>query len=63
MILLSKLSEKLRDHVLAWTTSAALTLTGFQIFAPKMMDWLLDFAVVGLVFIAAKIAGSKHKQT
>ncbi len=53
--------EKAREHVLAWTTSAALTLTGFQVFAPKMVDWMLDFAVVGLVYIAAKLAGSKAK--
>lgn len=56
---MSALLQKLRDHVLAWTTSAALTLTGFQVFAPKMIDWVLDFLVVGLVFIAAKLAGSK----
>jgi hypothetical protein len=53
--------DKLRQHVLAWTTSAALTLTGFQIFAPAMVDWILDFAVVGLVFVAAKLAGTAPK--
>lgn len=46
----------LRGHVLAWTTSAALTLTLLQAVTPSLFDWLLDFAVVGLVWIAAKLA-------
>ena len=50
--------EKLQRHVLAWTTSAALTLTGLQLFAPPLIDWFLDFLVVGLVFLAAKLAGA-----
>lgn len=46
----------LRRHVLAWTTSAAATLTLAQIVAPRFMDWMLDFAVVLLVWVAAKLA-------
>ena len=49
----------LRTHVLAWTTSAAATLTLAQIFAPRFMDWILDFLVVGLVYVAAKLAQMK----
>lgn len=46
----------LRRHVLAWATSAALTLTAAQIVAPRFMDWILDGLVVALVFVAAKLA-------
>ena len=49
----------LRQHVLAWTTSAAATLTLAQIVAPRFMDWILDFLVVGLVYVAAKLAQMK----
>lgn len=48
--------EWLRNHVLGWATSAALTLTGLQAFTPSMFDWLLDAMVVALVFIAAKLS-------
>ena len=48
----------LRTHVLGWTTSAAATLTLAQIFAPRFMDWILDWLVVGLVFLAAKLAAT-----
>jgi hypothetical protein len=50
--------ELLRGHVLAWTTSAAFTLTMAQVVAPSFMDWILDFLVVGLVALAAKLARS-----
>ena len=46
----------LREHVLAWTTSAAVTLTGLQLVAPPLIDWVLDVMVVGLVWAAAKLA-------
>ncbi len=48
--------ERLRNNVLAWTTSGALTLTMAQAVAPTFMDWILDFLVVGLVALAAKLA-------
>ena len=48
--------EALRKHTLAWTTSAALTLTGLQVLAPPLIDWVLDALVVLLVFLAAKLA-------
>jgi len=51
--------EWFRQNVLAWTTSAALTLTGLQVFAPPIFDWLLDFIVVGLVALAARLAKVK----
>lgn len=51
--------ERARQNVLAWTTSAALTLTGLQVIAPPVVDWLLDFIVVGLVALAAKLASTK----
>lgn len=42
-----------KAHVLAWTTGAALILTMAQMVAPRFMDWVLDFIVVGLVWLAA----------
>lgn len=48
--------EWLRGHVLAWTTSAALTLTGLQVFTPTVFDWVLDGMVVALVWVAARMA-------
>ena len=53
------LLEKLRVHVLGWTTSAAATLTAFQLIAPNWLDWILNIMVVGLVYIAAKLAKQK----
>lgn len=49
----------LKDKVLLWATTAALTLTGLQVFVPPVFDWLLDGLVVLLVFIAAKVAKLK----
>jgi len=43
-------------NVLSWTTAAATTLTLAQLFAPSFMDWILDFLVIGLVWVAAKLA-------
>lgn len=51
--------EWLRKYVLAWTTSAAATLTMAQIVAPNFMDIILDLMVVGLVALAAKLASQK----
>lgn len=51
--------NKLKETVLLWATTAALTLTGLQAFTPSVMDWLLDGLVVLLVFIAAKVAKIK----
>jgi hypothetical protein len=45
-----------RSHALAWTTSAALTLTLAQVVTPSFMDWVFDFIVVGLVWMAAKLS-------
>lgn len=42
-------------HVLAWTTTAASTLTLAQIVAPRFVDIVLDILVVVLVYIAAKL--------
>lgn len=52
--------DALRKHVLAWTTSAAATLTLAQFFAPSFMDMILDFLVVCLVAVAAKLAQGKE---
>ncbi len=46
----------LHRHVLAWTTSAALTLTAAQVVAPGFIDLILDLMVVGLVWLAARLA-------
>lgn len=51
--------EWLRAHVLAWTTSAALTLAGLRLVTPSFVDFLIDLLTVGLVFIAAKLAKGK----
>lgn len=51
--------EAIRRHTLAWTTSAALTLTGLQAFTPPLFDWALDAMVVGLVALAAKLARAR----
>jgi len=44
------------SHVLSWTVAAASTLTVAQFFTPNFMDFILDWLVVGLVFVAAKLA-------
>lgn len=49
----------LRKHVLAWTTSAALTLAGLRFFTPNFVDLIIDGLTVGLVYIAAKLAATK----
>lgn len=46
----------LRAHVLAWTTSAALTLAAARFFTPSFMDMVIDLLTVGLVWVAAKMA-------
>lgn len=51
--------DKLRISVLAWTTTAAATLTVAQLVAPSFIDWIFDIAVVGLVALAAKLAAKK----
>lgn len=51
----------LKNHVLAWTTSAAAALTAAQIVAPKMVDVFLDIIVVALVWVAAKLAQMNNK--
>lgn len=45
-----------RTHVLAWTTSAALTIAGLRFITPSFVDFLFDFLTVGLVWVAAKLA-------
>lgn len=45
-----------RSHVLGWATSAALTLTLLQMATPTIFDWIFDFMVVALVWIAAKLS-------
>lgn len=52
--------DRIKENVLAWTTGAAFTLTMAQMVAPRFMDWILDFIVVGLVALAAKLAKSKQ---
>lgn len=47
-----------RRHVLAWTTSAALTLAGMRFFTPSFVDLLIDALTVVLVWVAAKLAKS-----
>lgn len=49
----------LRGHVVAWATSAALTLTLLQIVTPSVFDWVFDFAVVGLVWLSAKLSAQR----
>jgi hypothetical protein len=46
----------LRRHALGWATSAAATLTAAQIVTPSFADWILDWIVVALVAVAAKLA-------
>ena len=51
----------LRSHALAWTTSAAATLTAAQMITPNFMDFIFDWIVVGLVVVSAKLAGKPAK--
>lgn len=51
--------EWLRHRVTAWTVSAAFTLTLAQLVAPSFLDWIFDFLVVGLVYVAAKLSKAK----
>lgn len=46
----------LRSHVLAWTTSAALTLAAFRLVTPNFLDLVIDLMTVALVWLAAKLA-------
>ena len=46
----------LKSKVLLWSVSAAATLTALQFITPAFVDFILDWLVVGLVFIAAKMA-------
>jgi len=46
----------LKSKVLLWTTTAAAFLTAAQMVTPSFMDFILDWLVVGLVFVAAKLA-------
>ncbi len=48
--------EALRRHVLAWTTSAALTLAALRIVTPSFVDVIIDLLTVGLVYLAAKLS-------
>lgn len=45
-----------RRHVLAWTTSAAVTLAGLRLVTPSFVDLLIDLLTIALVFVAAKLA-------
>ena len=46
----------IRRHVLAWTTSAALTLAAVRFVTPGFVDLIIDLLTVGLVYLAAKLA-------
>lgn len=46
----------LKGHVLEWATASALTLTLLQMVTPSIFDWIFDFIVVGLVWLAAKLS-------
>ena len=48
--------EWARKHVLAWTTSAALTLAAMRFITPGFVDLLIDALTVVLVWVAAKLA-------
>lgn len=45
-----------RRHVLAWTTSAALTMAALRFVTPSFVDFIFDLLTVGLVYVAAKLA-------
>lgn len=45
-----------KAHVLAWTTSAAVTLGMVRMFTPNFMDFIIDILTICLVWIAAKLA-------
>lgn len=47
-----------RKHVLAWTTSAALTLAALRFVTPNFVDLIIDGLTVALVWIAARLAKS-----
>ncbi|MEM7602857.1 MAG: hypothetical protein AAF357_15780 [Verrucomicrobiota bacterium] len=53
------MTDFFKTKVLEWTTGAAFTLTMAQMVAPRFMDWILDFIVVGLVYVAAKLSQTK----
>jgi len=55
------MSDWFKEKVLLWSVTAAATLTGLQALMPPVIDWMLDFLVVGLVFLAAHIARSTKK--
>lgn len=48
-------------YVLAWTTSAALTLAGLRLVTPAFVDFIIDLLTVGLVALAAHLAKQKTK--
>lgn len=45
-----------RRHVLAWTTSAAVTLAALRFVTPSFVDFMIDLLTVALVWVAAKLA-------
>lgn len=51
--------DQMKANVLAWTTTAAATITVAQLVTPGFIDWIFDFMVVGLVALAAKLAAVK----
>lgn len=53
--------NRIRRHVLAWTTSAALTLAGLRIVTPAFVDFIIDLLTIGLVALAAYLAKQKTK--
>lgn len=46
----------LRQHALAWTTSAAASMVALRMVTPSFVDFVFDILTVALVWLAAKLA-------
>lgn len=50
--------DKIKGHVIAWTTGAALTLAMLRFVTPNFVDFIIDWLTVGLVYVAARLSKS-----
>ena len=57
----ARLKGWLVRHTLGWTVSAAATLTALRFITPSFVDMLIDFLVLGLVWVAGAMARQTAK--
>ncbi|WYK04445.1 hypothetical protein DWF04_015665 [Cereibacter sphaeroides f. sp. denitrificans] len=50
------ITDWLRAHALAWTTSAALTIAALRFVTPNFVDLIFDGLTVALVWLAGRLA-------